>query len=480
MATVPNPSQIVIQDWDTLQQNFTQNAQQVFCSAASDAGKLAILGGVTGAVYAAPQAFVGLGALALVGAAACGGNLSAPAIGGNPPPFSGGQCPVPYTVKVNLIEIFQGQDYPKGEQVGGATGPIVELAVPGRYNPSYGVIRAGNPPVDVLFGGAFGGADTRQWRFDNIRITRNDGQPDNCGSLPGSGGQIITNVEEGDKIDETNITNNTNTVYVIPVGINLGGQQITVNMPFSNVKVDEAFPLKFNVDIGGVKFHFQNDHSDPQNPILKPVPGPAAPTPTPGSDSDPSQVIKLLKEIKECTCSPDVELDMVYLPYVDSSVDCGVQVKSFLAPRGAFDGGILQKFTDTAASAVRKCEEDNVEQQGRTLLYSASVTAESGELFTPPITPEVVSLVLVVTEIRENGPDLITIYPAANQRKFGSVAFVLPDVNGGGNYIYIYDTETYIRLPRRAVNGRLRLLMRRGISFNVYDSGERLADYFLA
>jgi hypothetical protein len=50
----------------------------------------------------------------------------------------------------------------------------------------------------------------------------------------------------------------------------------------------------------------------------------------------------------------------------------------------------------------------------------------------------------------------------------------LEGVEGGGDYIYVFDEQTYIPLPKRGKSGKLRILMKRGISFNVYDSGERL------
>lgn len=83
-------------------------------------------------------------------------------------------------------------------------------------------------------------------------------------------------------------------------------------------------------------------------------------------------------------------------------------------------------------------------------------------------------MVLKITEIRPDGPAKIDLFPASNQRKFGSVSFVTDGVQGGGDYVYVFDTETYIPLPTRGKEGRLRILMKKGLSFEVYDSGERV------
>ena len=474
MATIQNPSTIQISDWDTLQRNFTENSQKVFCASSQAAGALAILGGVTGAAYAAPAAFVGLGALAIVGAAACGGQLDPDEVAGQGPAFSGGQCPVQYVVSYLLV--YDPTYSETGSiTVSGKIHSVDRQTPPGMSDGIYcdhGI--ASNPeahrytPIFLQFS-VYPGAT-----IQNITVVRVDGLPDDCGSLPRAGGQIIINTETGDTIDTTNITNNTFTTFVVPVGILISGNPITVNMPFSNIKVAEAFPLKFSLDIGGVKFHFQNDHSDPQNPILKPVPGPAAPEPTPGSDSDQSQIIKLLKEIKECSCKPDVDLDMLFLPYIDKAQSCSIVTEALMVPKGSVDGPTLQLFQETAQLAVQQCERENIQQQQPTLIYSASTTAQGVELFTPLIGTEVVSLKLVITETRQEAPQLLTLYPAASQRKFGSVSYVLGGVNGGGDYIYIFDTETYIPLPKRGQPGRLRLLLKNGLSFNVYDTGERI------
>jgi hypothetical protein len=66
------------------------------------------------------------------------------------------------------------------------------------------------------------------------------------------------------------------------------------------------------------------------------------------------------------------------------------------------------------------------------------------------------------------------LFPSANQRKFGSVGFSIKPIGGGGKPIYIYDEDTYIPFPKRSKVGRLRILLKRGLSFEVYDTGERL------
>jgi hypothetical protein len=183
---------------------------------------------------------------------------------------------------------------------------------------------------------------------------------------------------------------------------------------------------------------------------------------------------KLLKEIKACVCEPSVELDMLLLPTVGVVAPCESRTETLLVPKGSVSPAQFGRFLDTASLAIGECERLNVQQLPEEVIYSATTTQDGRELFTGKIEPEVVSLILKITAVADDGPEILSLYPASKQRKFGSVSFVLEGVEGGGDYIYVFDEQTYIPLPKRGKSGKLRILMKRGISFNVYDSGERL------
>jgi hypothetical protein len=186
------------------------------------------------------------------------------------------------------------------------------------------------------------------------------------------------------------------------------------------------------------------------------------------------QIWNTLKEVRECACGPEVDLQALFLPVVSGFPNCADSVEQLTVQAGSVSAEQVARFVATAALAANFCEMVNPEQLPEQLIYSASTTATGTELFTGELSPEIVSLRLKITEVRSDGPQNISLYPGANQRKFGSVSFVLSNISGGGDYIYIFDPETYVPLPERAKPGRLRILMKRGLSFEVYDTGERL------
>jgi hypothetical protein len=484
MAQVPTPSSVIISDPSTLVQNFTENAGKVYCQAASDAGRLAILGFASGAGEVVPQALIGLGALAVLGAATCQSAYDPSQIVPEPPPFTGGQCATNYSVtyRVRLVNIDSCAVVYDATGTDTVMGPV-----------SFDTIATG------VTGGTSCGGGPRQvpqmrWRLKNgsggvvnsvdyfdvapsgvtiQSVTRIDGQPDNCGNIPGGGGQIITNIDEGDTIDNSTVTDNSRTTYVAQTTFNFSGSQFTVNMPFSNIKVDSLLPLNFSIEIGGVRFGFGQDPNDPTNPTLHPRPTNPNPVDPAKPETSYDDLKELLNQIKDCVCQPDVDLDMLFLPYVDAASSCDVETATLLVPKGSVSENLVQAFNNSAVLASTKCEENAIVQKPRTLIYAATTLPGGGELFTGDIASEVRSLVIVITAIDNPSLRIIDLYPDAKQRKFGSVSFVLSDVNGGGDYIYIFDTESFVPLPKRGKPGRLRILMKPGISFSVYDSGER-------
>jgi hypothetical protein len=113
-------------------------------------------------------------------------------------------------------------------------------------------------------------------------------------------------------------------------------------------------------------------------------------------------------------------------------------------------------------------------QLEESLIYAATTTQDGRELFSGLIDTDVVSLRIKITDIQNPTLNILTLYPEAKQRKFGSISFVTESVNGGGDYIYVFDTDTYLPLPTRGKKGKLRILLKGGISFEVYDTGERI------
>jgi len=455
-------SSIVVSDYETLAQNFSENAKTVLCSAVFGAGAYAIGGRLLGAAALTPPTALATAGALMVALAACPTSANQGDIFGQPPAFSGGQCDAVYLFEWDLIS--NGVLMPN--QGGFFRGPADTISAPYTNNTggNGGAFRNGVPVQGGFLAsyGSVGQPFSLSGGMKNLR--RQDGGSDNCGNAPVVGGQVISNTTTGDTIDNSTVENNENYTTVIPVLFNAGGINNTINLSFGPIEIESLFPIRFNIDVGGIGFKFKQKPNGDLEPDFS----------NPDKELPDDKLQKLLKEIKACVCEPAPQLDMLMLPTVSMEAPCQFRTEELLVPRGSVSSEEYGRFLDTAALALGECERINVVQLEESAIYSATTTQDGRELFTGLINPEVVSLILRITAITESGPDLISLYPAANQRKFGSVSFVTDGVEGGGDYIYVFDVETYIPLPLRGKQGRLRLLLKRGLSFSVYDSGERI------
>lgn len=460
------PSDIVVTDRQSLAANFAENSKQVLCSAAFGAGAYAIGGSLLGFPPLTPAAALVTGGALLTSLALCPSG-SEDSIFGQPPAFSGGQCDAVYN--------FEGQTN-SYQDVGGAPGgrPIRVLGIRGPVTIQNGLLDGLQPPSTPIQALRFVGADGRV--FDAIFesyghvpgsltgvFSRTDGLPDNCGNAPNSGGQVIRNSESGDTIDNSTVVNNSDYSLTIPVVFNLGGINNTLNLKFGDIRIGSLLPLSFKINIGGADFEFG------ENPdgILEPR------ETNPDEEGTKGRTEELLKKIRECVCKPDVDMDLLYLPLVGDATSCDIVSAEFLVPKGSVDAGVVDSFLTSASLANVACNRLAVEQLPESQIFAATVTAGGAEVFTGIIGPEVVSLRVVITSFDENILPKISLYPDSNQRKFGSVNYCGDGGSGGGDYIYVFDNSTFVPLPKRAKNGRLRILFKPGTSFTIYDTGER-------
>lgn len=469
-----NPSGVVVSGPESFARNFAENAQNVVCQGAFGAGAYAIGSQLLGAPTPKPPQALLVGGALVAAMSLCPSRPTQEGIFGSSPPWSGGQCPVDYD--------FTWDNYWRPNQglpVGLAStgkervfGPVRQAELVYRDMGSRGknvfllvVDRLRTSPTELNLG--FTDADTTQQDF---RVVRVDGLPDNCGNPPTSGGSVITNNIEGDTINNENVIDNSNQTYIVPITFALSNFSGTINLPFSNVRIDSFLPLSFDLNAGGIRFGFGQGPDG----VLRPKE--VIPDLTePANDRELlRQIQQVLKEVRECVCKPEVDMDLLFMPTLQDESSCLIQTESLLVPRGSISETLFDKFVRTAVLAQEACSKKTPEQVPQELIYAASTTMDGRELFTPKFGPEVVSLFLKITDVRPEGPRKIELYPASNQRKFGSVSFVLTTIAGGGDSIYVFDVETYIPVPRHAKDGRLRLLLKKGLSFEVYDTGERL------
>jgi hypothetical protein len=474
-------SSVVVSDRQTLEENFVENGLNVFCQASFGAGAYAIGGTLLGfPPLSVPAALLTTGAL-LGAMAVCPSRPNGDDIFGKPPGFAGGQCPAIYQFAVTgtwvrgdgLTRTVNSQDEQRMGPILGLREVSVPIGGSDSVSKEIRVLLSGGQEITMLSVASTPSSPDNSvvWRdFSFLRLFRPDGQPDNCGDPPRVGGQIITNNITGDTIDNSKVTDNKNFFTTIPVLVNVGGVNGSLNVDFGGIKIGSLFPLQFDIKIGGVRFRIGEEPDGKYK--LKPV-NPDPNGPSSETEEGIKKIEDLLKEIKKCVCKPEVDLDLLFVPYVDASDSCKVLTETLLVPKGSVSSSTVRKLENSAELARMKCEEKAPEQLAEVLLFAATTSLDGRELFTPELDLEIASVRIKITSVNNADLPIISLYPAARQRKFGSVSYVMASVSGGGDYVYIFDEDTYLPLPRHAKKGRLRILFKKGVSFEIYDTGER-------
>ena len=458
------PSPIVVSDRTTLAQNFGENAKNVLCQATFGAGAYAIGGRLLGLPPITPASALVTGGALLAALALCPSSADGGQIFGNPPGFLGGQCPVLYDFTYSKSDDVISPS--QGRIDADIQGPIPEVEfTTGNNGPGslqwYSLrIFSGSQTIKYFDRFAF----TAQGGNCTYQFVRNDNLPDDCGNAPSVGGQVVQNVQEGDTIDNSSVVNNSNFSTVIPVLFNFGGIQGSLNLKFGDIVIEKLLPLEFNIDIGGSRFKFREKPDGTLEPEGI----------NPEQEAANNRIEQLLKGIKECVCSDSTEMSELFLPVVASASSCDIVSRRFVIPKGSVESDVVDEFVTSAVLASTQCELNSVEQLPESQIFAATVTTGGAEVFTGKIGPDVVSLRLEILDFDAQSLQKISLYPDSNQYKFGSVNYCSDSGQGGGDYIYVFDNSTYIPLPRRAKDGRLRVLLKPKTSFRVFDTGERL------
>lgn len=169
-------------------------------------------------------------------------------------------------------------------------------------------------------------------------------------------------------------------------------------------------------------------------------------------------------------------LTQVYsIPYYDCRPGSGrLRFANLEVLPESVPSGLLESLVSSADLAETACELFHPQQEPESLLYSGVFQGVLVQpWYSPPLPPEVVSVELRIVEFSEQDFREITTFPGAGQYKFGSFEFALAGSNASTTPNFVWDRKTYLRLPERLKPGRLRVLLRPGVSFEIWDTGER-------
>lgn len=246
---------------------------------------------------------------------------------------------------------------------------------------------------------------------------------------------------------------------------------LPIIIPQLILKPTLSFPLSFPINIGTLQVGTVNLSIDGTFTIE---------TSKPSTSAEQKDYSKILEEIKACACPrpmpPVCSYDLVDIPFLDttdSASPCKPATFKLSIEPGGLSSRNSERLQSTVAAAIVGCASVKPEQKQEVLIATGTVPDNPVEAFTPPIGPEIVSVRIRILNIPLTAPR-VSSFPAANQYKFGSAAFSLLPARAGGDYVYLFDQDTYLPLPRRGKDGTIRLLLRGGTSWEVYDTGERL------
>lgn len=186
-----------------------------------------------------------------------------------------------------------------------------------------------------------------------------------------------------------------------------------------------------------------------------------------------------------CPCEVEPEpvgslSPVVTVPYEIPYYECGMAVGSFkLATlevvEDSIPDGLSEKLLSSANLAEVACEAMNPDQEDPSFLYSGVFQGVLvAPWFSPSLPDYLVSVELRIVEFSSGDFREITAFPGAGQYKFGSIEYCLADSLASTTPNFVWDRKTYLRLPMRIKPGRLRVLLRSGVSFEIWDTGERL------
>lgn len=218
-------------------------------------------------------------------------------------PFTGGQCPVQYNVTISFRP--QGGVWRDGQGAGTADPRVITVPAWGQIGGVRTTIQGGGTgqptavySIDLLSRGVQpinfpNFLPTQQWQVvigaqgvqpgsasvvaQIVSVSRRDGQPDNCGSLP----VTIPPPPAGYNRTNINITyqNNDGIDITVPVAFFVGlafinaSAQVEIPVNFT-VNANVSFPITFNLSTGGFTLNWNPTFNNPNgSPVNVPFPG---------------------------------------------------------------------------------------------------------------------------------------------------------------------------------------------------------------
>lgn len=390
----------------------------------------------------------------------------------NPPPWSGDTCAcISYKIKFRVTRA--GATISEGDTIA-FTGPFYGLeVVPGSGTVESTYVRHG-----VCSGGVWTGTSRflvlsagNTDKFNVLSVVRQDGAS-NC--------PIPRPTPVPPPTAPTPTDQNRSAPITISPGVQIAVPIILVK-PIINTLIKPEFevnvgPVNVKFDLGGVTIDISPSYNPtfvaPSVNLPSLPPGQTRPTPLPPEGGggqvcpDPCEPVEL----------ESIQVGRVVCELQDGKYTPRTEQISISVLKGESDAwkGLFNQFVESNYSICRSRNNPNV---GATLIGSGVTTYTTRTQFFN-VGNDVRSVFLRITNIA-NSVTLYTIsVPGQEQGKFGNIALCVPGLNGSrpqwGDPGWVWSKETWYGLPEGDFTGRsLRLTLQAGLTFELYDSGER-------
>jgi hypothetical protein len=387
-----------------------------------------------------------------------------------PAPFTGGQCAVRY----NLLIRVQRRNGTFTNTSHGCWGPINGFRLFEDGNPDSVYVQCQSrgieaspstaPVWDFLAGGQSGGfMGEAAVSYVITSISRQDGGADNCGNPPGSSPQIV-----GDPDAPLNPE-----PVEIPVPPSNGFPGFSVPLSITNFKIEKLLgvdgPL-VSFDVGGVDLKIDFSKSPPEvedggddlEDILRRI-----------RDLN-KDFEEILNQIKECACDQKPEFEQISLPFSMCGENPDLEFKQFQAKKGDFLPEDFAIFTESAMRGLSACPSSPYLLEESLILQGESSFGQRVFFTDSVIAPEIISVSISLEILQPELHRLFLLAGDQSEGKFGHLDFCLSSQVATSGGIFLWGLRNYFRLPHPHALGKIRVSLRPGLRFRLFDTGERI------
>lgn len=394
---------------------------------------------------------------------------------GGAPPFEGGQCDgVTYTAATSFVNVF-------GTETSGFhsfVGKVLSIRrfTDGQGRPKYGYMREGFPDEQIAatgMGFSPGAVPFTETFFGPLLPS--SGVPDECGDPPGTPGAIDQQYDELDSLplEETTV----NYDFTFDYGGDIGEK--TIQLPFSNISIDNSIPFEFSFDVGGQRFRSNDEGTEPEPPEVTREKDKAKRDKKINDALD--NALDVLSEIKECVCdeNSNLELETAVLALAECSGEEGSKsatkvFRTLQVLKDSVTTELVQEFDQSAELGLVGCECDNsVSQENAMEIFSGIITDSNSVVYSPVLDMTIRAVVLTINDYDRLHTRIYRMAGPEAEGDYGWMAVSADQFSSGGHVTRLVSKETYLRLPESTKPNRIRLSLRKGTSFTLWDTGER-------